>query len=77
MDKWEALARRLRAVAALILVALYVAGLIAMLMSNVQLGVILWVISTLGGIGLLYWIKTVKKGAEEAARAEDAPSGED
>ena len=76
MDKRSALIRKLRAATALLLVALYVAGLIAMLASNVQLGLILWVVSTLGGIGLLYWLHTLNKREEAAKKAEgdDAPA---
>ncbi len=75
MDRRNALAGRVRAAAALILVVLYALGLIAMLASNVQLGLILWVISTLGGIGLLYWIHTLNKrgGNAEAAAPETPP----
>lgn len=72
----EALIRRARAVAALVLVALYVAGLIAMLASNVQLALILWVISTLGGIGLLYWIRQCRKDAEAEAKPDGAAGDE-
>ena len=78
MDKREALVRRVRSVVALVLVGLYAAGLVAMLMSNVSLGSILWVISTLGGIGLLYWIHTVNKRKEDAEKASggsDDPAG--
>ena len=49
--------------------ALYAAGLIAMLASNVQLALILWVVSTLGGIGLLYWLKQAKKDADSDGEA--------
>jgi len=44
----------------------------------VQLALILWVVSTLGGIGLLYWMRTVtrrKEEAEKATKGENA-SGE-
>jgi len=78
MDDRSALFRRLRAIAALALVALYALGLVAMMTGRVQLALILWVVSTLGGIGLLYWIRTVtkrKEEAEKAARGENA-SGE-
>ena len=64
MDRQNGPLRTLRTAAALILVALYAAGLIAMLASNVQLALILWVVSTLGGIGLLYWLKQAKKDAD-------------
>ena len=82
MDRRAALIRKLRAAAALILVILYALGLVAMLASNVRLGLILWVISTLGGIGLLYWIHTVQKhsgntdGAEDEALRENRDSGD-
>ena len=61
--------RTLRAVVALLLIAAYIAGLIAMLTSNVQLGLILWVVSTLGGIGMLYWLRTAEKNREAREKA--------
>ena len=70
MNDRNALYRRLRAVAALILVILYALGLVSMLASRVQLALILWVVSTLGGIGLLYWMRTVTRRKEEAEKAE-------
>ena len=69
MNDRNALFHRLRAIAALILVALYILGLVAILTSRVQLALILWVVSTLGGIGLLYWMRTVTKRKEEAEKA--------
>lgn len=78
MDKRETLVRRVRSIVALILVGLYAAGLVAMLTSNIGLGSVLWVVSTLGGIGLLYWIHTVNKRKEDAEKASGAgekPSG--
>ena len=72
MDDRNALYRKLRAAVALILVALYILGLAAMLTSRVQLALILWVISTLGGIGLLYWMRTVTRRKEEAEKAQQA-----
>ncbi len=73
MDKRTEMIRKLRAVVALALVALYAAGLILMLASQVRLAVILWVVSTLGGIGLLYWLKTLKEREEAANGSGDAP----
>ena len=61
--------RMLRAVVALLLIAAYIAGLIAILTSNVQLGLILWVVSTLGGIGMLYWLRTAEKNREAQEKA--------
>ena len=54
---------------AILLVVLYAAGLVAMLTSRVQLALILWVVSTLGGIGLLYWIHTMNKRREDAEKS--------
>ena len=76
MNDRNALFHRLRAIAALILVALYILGLVAKLAGRVQLALILWVVSTLGGIGLLYWMRTVtrrKEEAEKEARGGKAP----
>ena len=75
MDTQKRALRTLRSVVSLALVAMYVVGLVAMLTSHVQLGLILWVVSTLGGIGLLYWIRTAEKQREALAKSgaeEDA-----
>ena len=69
MDDRNALLRRLRAIVALALVAMYILGLVAMITGRVQLALILWVVSTLGGIGLLYWMRTVTRRKEEAEKA--------
>ena len=70
MDNRAALINRLRSITAIALVALYIAGLALMLAGQVRLASILWVVSTLGGAGLLYWMHTVTKRKEEAAKAE-------
>lgn len=64
--------RGLRAAVSLILVALYAAGLVCMFTNAFRTGVILWVVSTLGGIGLLYWIRTMEQRAEDARKREEA-----
>ena len=58
----------IRTALSLLIVALYVAGLVAMFMGNARLGIDLWVVSTLGGIGLLYWMHVMKKRAEDAEK---------
>ena len=63
----------LLAALALILVAMYAAGLIAMLMGSVQTALILWVVSTLGGILMLYLLHT-KKRREEAEKSGGTPT---
>ena len=70
MNDRNALLRKVRAIVALALVALYVLGLVAMLTSRVQLALIRWVVSTLGGIGLLHWMRTVTRRKEEAEKKE-------
>ncbi len=77
MDRRAALVKRIRAVVALLLVAMYAAGLVAMLASNVRLASILWVVSTLGGIGLLYWLHIQKKREEDAGKANSDASAEE
>ena len=69
MNAQKNVLRTMRAVVALLLIAAYIAGLIAMLTSNVQLGLILWVVSTLGGIGMLYWLRTAEKNREAREKA--------
>ena len=69
MNAQKNVLRTLRTVVALLLIAAYIAGLIAMLTSNVQLGLILWVVSTLGGIGMLYWLRTAEKNREAREKA--------
>ncbi len=73
MDNRDALLKKLRSITALALVAMYIAGLIAMFLSQVRLALILWVVSTLGGGGMLYWLYTQKKRLEEAEKAQGAP----
>ena len=62
--------RAMRTALCLVLVGLYFIGIIAMITFSFQLGLILWVVSTLGGIGLLYWVRTMEKRAADAAKAE-------
>ena len=66
-----------RVALSLLLVGLYVAGLIAMIAGSFQAGLHLWVISTLGGIGLLYWIRTMERRREDAEKiAKGMPYGD-
>ncbi len=68
--------RGIRAALSLILIGLYAVGLIAMMTFSFRAGLILWVISTLGGIGLLYWIRTVDKRAEDAPPEREPEDGD-
>ena len=69
-DKRTAMLRKLRSITALGLVGLYIAGLALMLAGQVRQASILWVVSTVSRVGLLYWMNTVTKRREEAAKAE-------
>ena len=66
-----------RTVLSLAIVALYIAGLVMMFMQRVQPALWLWVISTAGGVGLLYYIRVMNKRAEDAEKiARGMPYGE-
>ena len=70
-------ARNARAALSVLLIAMYVAGLIAMFAGAFRLGLYLWVFSTVAGIGLLYWIRTMNKREEDAGKiAKGMPYGE-
>lgn len=62
--------KTIRVIVSLILIGCYFVGLIAMITFSFSAGLILWVISTVGGIGLLYCIRTLERRAAEAAEAE-------
>ena len=62
--------KTLRMVISLILIGCYFVGLIAMITFSFSAGLILWVISTLGGVCLLYWIRSLERRAAETAEAE-------
>lgn len=67
----------IRTVLSLLITAMYAGGLVAMCMGNPRLGGDLWVISTLAGIGLLYWIHVMKKREEDAEKiAQGMPYGD-
>lgn len=69
--------KTIRAALSIVITALYIAGLVAMCMGNARLGGDLWVISTLAGIALLYWIHVMKKRAEDAEKiAKGMPYGD-
>ena len=69
--------KTIRAALCIAITALYVAGLVAMCLGQVRLGGDLWVISTLAGIALLYWMHVMKKRAEDAEKiAKGMPYGD-
>lgn len=69
--------KKIRVALSLVLVGMYVAGLVALFLRQTRLGVNLWVISTAGSLGLLYWIHVMKRRAEDAEKiAKGMPYGE-
>ena len=72
MDKAKKpLWRKVCAGAGIGMIACYIAGMVLMLAGQFSLGMMLWVISTVGGIGILYYGKQKRKRAEEARRAKE------
>ena len=73
----DQLRKRMRTILSLVLVVLYLIGLVVMITGSFQAGVYLWMISTLGGIGLLYWIRTQERKKAEAEQiSKGMPYGE-
>lgn len=67
----------IRVALSLLLVAMYIAGLVALFMKKTLIGVNLWVISLVGSLGLLYWIHIMKKREEDAEKiAKGMPYGD-
>jgi len=56
----------------IVLVILYAAGLLCMFLNNFPAGFLLFTVSTLGGMGMLYYMKKLEeKAALEKMMAED------
>jgi len=61
--------KQLRSILCIALVVCYLAGLMCLFFGAAQAGIALWVVSTLGGIITLYFIR--EKEAKEAEQAEN------
>lgn len=69
---------RARSILCIVLVALYVIGMACMLLNAFSIGLALWVVSTVGGIAVLYHIKDKERRAAEAERIKkESESGDD
>lgn len=64
--KWNA-----RTTVCLVLTILYFGGLALMLTGQLSQGVLLWGVSTVAGMGVLYYIKKQEKDAREQQNEED------
>ncbi|MGJ4850535.1 hypothetical protein ACH6CV_09820 [Bacillota bacterium Meth-B3] len=57
--------RTVKTVVGLVLVACYAAGLVALFMKQTAPGLMLWVISTAGGMGLLWYLRRREREAAD------------
>ncbi|MBE5808459.1 MAG: hypothetical protein E7317_08980 [Clostridiales bacterium] len=60
--------RTFKAVVCGILVVLYLAGMLLLILGNVSAGVSLWSISTIGGLFVLWYLKSTDSRADEAEK---------
>lgn len=66
-----------RSILCIVLVVCYVVGMLYMLFGAFPIGLLLWVLSTVGGIAVLYSIRNAERKAAEAERLKKAAEGED
>ena len=57
--------------AGLLLAACYLAGLVLMFMGQMGAGLLLWVVSTVGGGGFLYYLRQRERRWREAQEAKE------
>lgn len=62
-------AKLLRNVVCAVLVALYFIGMCLLILGSVRAGITLWSISTIGGLGVLWYIKSREK--EDTSEREE------
>jgi len=62
--------KKLRAIACFVLIAAYLAGFVLMFLDMMSQGLALWVLSTFGGIAILYF-KRKRDEAEELLREQE------
>lgn len=60
-----------RTIVCLVLTVMYALGLVLMLAKQMDLGLLLWGVSTVGGMGVLYYINKKEKAAKQAAEQEE------
>lgn len=69
---------RARSILCLVLVAFYAVGMACMLLNAFSIGLIFWVVSTIGGLAMLYHIKDKERRVAEAERLKkESESGDD
>jgi len=62
--------KKLRTIACFVLIAAYLAGFVLMFLDMMSQGLALWVLSTFGGIAILYF-KRKRDEAEELLREQE------
>ena len=65
----------LKTVICLALVVLYIAGMLLMLFGSVTAGILLWSVSTVGGLFALWYIHSTQRAADDG-KSEEAHEDE-
>ena len=68
--------RYIRSIVCIVLIVLYIAGLLCMFFSAPSQGIALWVLSTVGGLFALYYIRS-KEEKDAAQDAQHSGDGDD
>ena len=71
MQEQKKMRTLLRSITCFIIILCCPLGLILMLLNKLEIGIALWVLSTLAGIGLLYIKRTNDKKEEDLRRMEE------
>ncbi|MEG1604697.1 MAG: hypothetical protein RR452_01770 [Clostridia bacterium] len=69
--KMRPVSKKVKLAVGIVLVAAYVAGLVAMFMVSMNMGMLLWIISTVGGAGFLYYNKKCEEANADGEQPED------
>lgn len=68
---------QLRNILCLVLAGSYIVGLVCMFLNAFPIGVALWVVSTVGGLAMLYHIRSKEEKEAAAREAEKNEDGDD
>lgn len=65
-----------KSILCIVLILMYAAGMVCLILNKVELGMLLWTISLLGSLAVLYHFKRKRDQAAEAERLRRAANGE-
>lgn len=65
-----------KSILCMVLVLLYAAGMVCLILNQVEIGMLLWTLSLLGSAAVLYHFKRKRDQAAEAERLRRAAEGE-